>query len=58
MAVQVTLTDEQARWLSTHIGGMLDDWSWNGRNRPDADVQEHASTIKRKVDAGLADGGW
>lgn len=58
MAVQIILTNEQARWLSKHIDSMQEDWHWNPRNRPSTDDMEHAATIKRKVDADLSHGGW
>lgn len=49
MAIQIMLTNEQARWLSEHLDSLMEDWHW-GRNRPSADIQEHVSTIKSKVD--------
>lgn len=58
MAVTVTLTTEQADWLVKHIDSLQGDWHWNSRTRPDADAQEHATTIKRKIESGLASSEW
>lgn len=58
MAVQVTLTDEQATWLVLHIKALEDDWHWNGRNRPSPDAEEHARTIRQKAEHGLKAGNW
>lgn len=54
MAVTLVLTNEQARWLSKHLDGLMDDWHWNSHSRPDADTREHVDTIKRKIDNDLS----
>lgn len=54
MAVNLQLTDEQAKWLSKHIETLESDWHWNNDSRSkDPDDMEHARTIKQKTDAQL-----
>lgn len=50
MAVNLTLTDEQARWLERVMESKLSDYHWNShRINPTADDREHCQTIKNKI---------
>jgi hypothetical protein len=61
--ITISLTDEQAKWLQTHLDAELDDAHWgrgvlSGRSNRDGDDKEHAQTIHDKVKAQLKKGSW
>lgn len=54
--MEISLTHEQAKWLSNYLEEVITDWNWHPDTRPQSDEREHAQTIKRKIDKTLLDG--
>lgn len=49
MSFEITLTDEQAEWLTVHLGALIHEADW-GEGQLKGDSKEHAETIKSKLD--------
>lgn len=57
MAVDLTLTNEQAAWLKDVLEKRKTDQSWS-RGPVDSDDREHTATVLRKLESGLGRGRW
>jgi|GEM_PF-6773896 len=57
MAVNLTLTNEQAAWLKGILAKRQNDHHW-ARGPVDSDDREHTATVLEKLTSGLGRGSW